>query len=84
MENLTVVASLGTKLKNINGRTSGVSATLQVGADIVVNINEDSDLVIHMTGTFVQEMSLDLGVNGDTKWALDNTLSLAYPYWYRY
>ncbi len=68
VENLTVVASLGTKLKNINGRTSGVSATLQVGADIVVNINEDSDLVIHMTGTFVQEMSLDLGVDSDTKW----------------
>lgn len=68
VENLTVVASLGTRLKNIDGRTSGVSATLQVGADIVVNINEDSDLVIHMTGTFVQEISLDLGVNSDTKW----------------
>ncbi|KAA8753884.1 InlB B-repeat-containing protein, partial [Paenibacillus sp. UASWS1643] len=80
VENLTVVASLGTRLKNIDGRTSGVSATLQVGADIVVNINEDSDLVIHMTGTFVQEMSLDLGINGDMqghwlkKWGI--------PYWY--
>lgn len=80
VENLTVVASLGTKLKNINGRSSGVSATLQVGADIVVNINEDSDLVIHMTSTFVQEMSLDLGINGDMqghwlkKWGI--------PYWY--
>ncbi|WP_179086578.1 InlB B-repeat-containing protein [Paenibacillus amylolyticus] len=68
VEKLTVVASIGTRLKNIDGRTSGVSATLQVGADIVVNINEDSDLVIHMTGTFVQEISLDLGVNSDTKW----------------
>ncbi|WP_339257986.1 InlB B-repeat-containing protein [Paenibacillus sp. FSL R5-0713] len=80
VENLTVVASLGTRLKNIDGRTSGVSATLQVGADIVVNINEDSELVIHMTGTFVQEMSLDLGINGDMqghwlkKWGI--------PYWY--
>ncbi|WP_164848607.1 InlB B-repeat-containing protein [Paenibacillus sp. DCT19] len=80
VENLTVVASLGTNLKNINGRSSGVSATLQVGADIVVNINEDSDLVIHMTSTFVQEMSLDLGINGDMqghwlkKWGI--------PYWY--
>ncbi|WP_167434087.1 InlB B-repeat-containing protein [Paenibacillus silvae] len=68
VENLTVVASLGTKLKNIDGRTSGVSATLQVGADIVVKINEDSSLVIHMIGTFVQEISLDLGVNSDTQW----------------
>ncbi|NMI06828.1 hypothetical protein HF638_22840 [Paenibacillus sp. SZ31] len=80
VEKLTVVASLGTRLKNIDGRTSGVSVTLQVGADIVVNINEDSDLVIHMTGTFVQEMSLDLGINGDMKghwlkkWGI--------PYWY--
>ncbi|WP_339787703.1 InlB B-repeat-containing protein [Paenibacillus sp. FSL R7-0313] len=80
VENLTVVASLGTILKNINGRSSGVSATLQVGADIVVNINEDSDMVIHMTSTFVQEMSLDLGINGDIqghwlkKWGI--------PYWY--
>lgn len=68
VENLTVVAKLGTKLKNINGRSSGVSATLQVGADIVVNVSEDSDLIIHMTSTFVQEMSLDLGVNSETKW----------------
>jgi uncharacterized repeat protein (TIGR02543 family) len=67
VENLTVVASLGTKLKHINGRTSGVSATLQVGADIVVN-GEEGALVIHMTGTFIQEMSLDLGVNSETKW----------------
>nr|WP_285859148.1 InlB B-repeat-containing protein [Paenibacillus sp. MER 99-2] len=80
VENLTVVASLGTKLKNINGRSSGVSATLQVGADIVVEVSEDSSLVIHMTGTFVQEMSLDLGINGDMqghwlkKWGI--------PYWY--
>ncbi|MGE6667117.1 InlB B-repeat-containing protein [Paenibacillus xylanexedens] len=80
VEKLTVVASLGTKLKNINGRSSGVSATLQVGADIVVDINEDSNLVIHMTSTFVQEMSLDLGINGDMqghwlkKWGI--------PYWY--
>ncbi|WP_434752918.1 InlB B-repeat-containing protein [Paenibacillus amylolyticus] len=80
VKNLTVVASLGTKLKNISGRSSGVSATLQVGADIVVDTSEESDLVIHMTGTFVQEMGLDLGINGDmqghwlTAWGI--------PYWY--
>lgn len=68
VKNLTVFASLGTKLKNIDGRSSGVSATLQVGADIVVEISDESSLVIHMTSTFVQEMSLDLGVNSDTQW----------------
>ncbi|MDG0810368.1 S-layer homology domain-containing protein [Cohnella rhizosphaerae] len=68
VENLTVTASLGTTLKHINGQTSGVSATLQVEADIVIRINEESDLVIHMTGTFLEEMSLHLGVNGETEW----------------
>ncbi|WP_341279372.1 InlB B-repeat-containing protein [Paenibacillus sp. FSL H8-0537] len=80
VENLTVVASLGTTLKNIAGRTSGVSAKLQVGADIVIRIHDESDLVIHMTGTFIEEISLDLGINGDlqghwlTLWGI--------PYWY--
>jgi len=80
VENLKVVASLGTHLKHISGRNSGVSATLQVSADIVVDVNEENDLVIHMTGAFVQEIALDLGINGDmqghwlTAWGI--------PYWY--
>ncbi|WP_186375594.1 InlB B-repeat-containing protein [Paenibacillus xylanexedens] len=80
VENLQVNASLGTQLKHINGRSSGVSATLQVSADIVVDASEDHDLVIHMTGAFVQEIALDLGINGDmqghwlTAWGI--------PYWY--
>ncbi|WP_179218642.1 InlB B-repeat-containing protein [Saccharibacillus sp. O23] len=80
VENKTVVASLGTKLNNINGRSSGVSATLQVGADIVVDTGEEHELVVHMTGTFTQELSMDLGVNGESqghwlyKWGI--------PYWY--
>ncbi|WP_338118536.1 InlB B-repeat-containing protein [Paenibacillus qinlingensis] len=84
VKNLTVVASLGTTLKNIAGRTSGVSATLQVGADIVVTINEDSYLVIHMTGTFLEEMSLDLGVDGSIRDHTDyfEILGKKIPYWY--
>ncbi len=68
VENLTVVPKISTTVKKINGRTSGVSATLQIGADIVVNVSEEADLVIHMTGTFVQEISLDLGIDGETSW----------------
>ncbi|WP_434748686.1 InlB B-repeat-containing protein [Paenibacillus amylolyticus] len=68
VENVTVKASLGTRVKNIAGRTSGVSATLQVGADIVIRIHEESDLVIHMTGTFLEEISLSLNVNGNAEW----------------
>lgn len=80
VENRTVVATLGTKLNNINGRSSGVSASLQVGADIVVDTGEEHEMVVHMTGTFIQELSMDLGVNGESqghwlyKWGI--------PYWY--
>ncbi|WP_168735955.1 InlB B-repeat-containing protein [Cohnella fermenti] len=84
VENLTVVASLGTTLKHIEGRTSGVSATLQVGADIVIRIHEESDLVIHMTGTFLEEINLGLGVNGDMQghWHYIETWLGDIPYWY--
>ena len=68
VKNRNVTASLGTKLKNIKGRSSGVSATLQVSADIVVENGDESSLIIHMTGTFVQEISLNLNVNSETSW----------------
>jgi len=80
VENLTVVASLGTKLNNIAGQTSGVSATLQVGADIVIRIHEESDLVIHMTGTFLQEISLSLGIDGETEWGEACAWFICIPY----
>ncbi|WP_337102002.1 InlB B-repeat-containing protein [Paenibacillus sp. YIM B09110] len=80
VENLTVVASLGTTLRHIDGRTSGVSAALQVGADIVISIHEESDLVIHMTGTFLEEMSLGLGVDGDLQGHWEYFWGI--PYWY--
>lgn len=80
VENLTVVPSLGTTLKNIAGQTSGVSATLQIGADIVIRIHEESDLVIHMTGTFLQEISLNLSVNGATEWGEACVWVLCVPY----
>jgi hypothetical protein len=80
VENLTVVASLGTNVKNIAGQTSGVSASLQVGADIVIRIHEESDLVIHMTGTFLQEISLNLSVDGGTEWGEVCVWFLCIPY----
>ncbi|GGD80980.1 InlB B-repeat-containing protein [Paenibacillus nasutitermitis] len=66
VENLTVVPSISSTLRNLSG--SGVSVSLQVGADIVIHINDESDIVIHLTGTFVEEMRLDLSINGDTQW----------------
>ncbi|ANY67551.1 hypothetical protein BBD42_14520 [Paenibacillus sp. BIHB 4019] len=80
VENLTVKASLGTTVKNIAGQNSGVSATLQVGADIVIRIHEESDLVIHMTGTFLEEISLNLGVNGETDWGEACLWRICIPY----
>ncbi|WEK54567.1 MAG: InlB B-repeat-containing protein [Candidatus Cohnella colombiensis] len=80
VENVTVVPSIGTTLTHINGRTSGISATLQVGADIVIRIHEESDLVIHMTGTFLEEISLSLGVDGDLQGHWEYFWGI--PYWY--
>ncbi|QJD84731.1 InlB B-repeat-containing protein [Cohnella herbarum] len=80
VENLTVVPSLGTRVKHIAGQTSGVSATLQIGADIVIRIHEESDLVIHMTGTFLQEIALNLGINGGTEWGEACVWFLCVPY----
>ncbi|CAM4188287.1 InlB B-repeat-containing protein [Saccharibacillus endophyticus] len=68
VENLEVTATIGTKVKNIDQRSSGISASLAVEADIVVHLTEKSDLVIHMTAAFVQEISLSLNVNSETAW----------------
>lgn len=80
VKNLSVVAKLGNRLNNIDGKTSGVSATLEIGADIVIEIDDDSSLVIHMTGSFIEEISLDLGINGEMQghWLT----FLGAPYWY--
>jgi len=80
VENLTVVAALGTRVNHIAGQTSGVSATLQIGADIVIRIHEESDLVIHMTGTFLQEITLNLGIDGGTDWGEACVWFLCVPY----
>ncbi|WP_337103818.1 InlB B-repeat-containing protein [Paenibacillus sp. YIM B09110] len=68
VENLTVVPSISSTLNNLSG--SGVSVALQVGADIVIQINDESDIVIHLVGTFVEEIKLSLSINGDTEWGL--------------
>ncbi len=80
VENLTVVAALGTRVNHIAGQNSGVSATLQIGADIVIRIHEESDLVIHMTGTFLQEITLNLGIDGGTDWGEACVWFLCVPY----
>jgi len=80
VENLTVVPSLGTSVNHIAGQSSGVSATLQIGADIVIRINDESDLVIHMTGTFLQEITLNLGIDGATDWGKACVWFLCVPY----
>ncbi|QCT04836.1 cell wall/surface repeat protein [Paenibacillus algicola] len=71
VENLTVVPSIGTKLKHFPGHT-GASVTLQVQCDIIIDTDEGNDdsFIIHMTSTFEEEIRFELGINGDTqvKW----------------
>ena len=85
VRNLTIVPSVNRSPRYIPGLDEGISATLQVGADIVIQMNEDSSLVIHLTGTFLQEIGLSINVDGDLQghwktkyiWPVGDV-----PYWY--
>lgn len=67
VQNLTVVPSISGNLQHFPGYT-GVSVTLQVACDIVIDTDEDNadSIIIHLTSTFAEELRFDLGVNGDT------------------
>ncbi|WP_230986678.1 InlB B-repeat-containing protein [Cohnella fermenti] len=65
VENLTVVPAITSTLTNLTG--SGVSVSLQVGADVVIHMDDESDIVIHLTAAFIEEIRMDLSINGDTQ-----------------
>jgi len=67
IRNLTVVPSINGSPRYIPGLQYGVSATLRVGVDVVINLNDESSLVIHLSGTFLQEIGVSVNVDGDLK-----------------
>lgn len=59
-------ANLGTKLVHFEG-ISGLRLTLDIGVKITIH-SAKADIEIEVTGSFEQEVRVDLGVDGDAVW----------------
>ncbi|QJD85002.1 S-layer homology domain-containing protein [Cohnella herbarum] len=67
VHNLKVSADIGTTLSHFKGK-SGLRLNLNVSSDIQVSTGADNDILIHMSATFTEEISLSIGVDGHTVW----------------
>ncbi|ANY66428.1 hypothetical protein BBD42_08120 [Paenibacillus sp. BIHB 4019] len=67
LHNLQVSADIGSKLSHFQGK-SGLRLNLIVSSDIQVSTGADNDILIHMSSAFTEEISLSVGVNGNTVW----------------
>ncbi|BBI33850.1 InlB B-repeat-containing protein [Cohnella abietis] len=67
LHNLKVSADIGTKLSHFE-KKSGLRLNLAVSSDIQVSTGADNDILIHMSSAFTEEISLSVGVNGNTVW----------------
>jgi hypothetical protein len=59
-------ASFHTHLKHFN--TSGVGLTLDVGVKITITVGTDTQIVITVTGSFEEEVRIDINVDGGAVW----------------
>jgi len=81
VENLTVVPRVGGTQKL--GK-SGVGVTLQVSFDLVIPLEDNQSVLIHLTSTFLEEIGIEHDLDGDL---LDHTHYVdtifgEVPYWY--
>lgn len=60
-------ATLGTELVHFKG-IDGLRLTLDVGITITIH-GKKADIEIEVTGSFEQEVSIDIGVDGDAVWS---------------
>jgi len=67
VHNLKVSADIGTTLSHFQ-KKSGLRLNLAVSSDIQVSTGSDNDILIHMSAAFTEEISLSVGVNGNTVW----------------
>ncbi|WP_337100091.1 S-layer homology domain-containing protein [Paenibacillus sp. YIM B09110] len=67
LHNLQVSADIGTALSHFQGK-SGLRLNLAVSSDIQVSTGADNDILIHMNAAFTEEISLSVGVDGNTVW----------------
>lgn len=66
LENLSLKADIRTQLKHFEG-LSGLRAALTVSFDVVVPTGENK-IVVHVEGTFEEEVRLSLNVRGGAVW----------------
>ena len=59
-------ANISTKLKHFD--TSGVRLTLDVGVEIKIEVNDDTEIVINVTGSFEEEVHISINIDGGAKW----------------
>jgi len=59
-------ATISTKLKHFD--TTGVRLTLDVGVEIKITANDDTEIVITITGSFEEEVRIDINVDGGAVW----------------
>lgn len=60
-------AKLSTELKEFEG-VDGLRLTLSISTVITIHLNEEADVKIEITGDFVQELRLDLGMRAKAIW----------------
>lgn len=59
-------ANISTKLKHFD--TSGVRLTLDIGVEIKIKVNDDTEIVINVTGSFEEEVHIAINVDGGARW----------------
>ncbi|WP_246067152.1 InlB B-repeat-containing protein [Paenibacillus koleovorans] len=67
LHNLQVSADIGTTLSHFKGK-SGLRLNLTVSSDIQVSTGAANDILVHMSAAFTEEISMSLGVDGNTVW----------------
>lgn len=62
-----VKVNISNKLQHFKGKT-GVRASLQIEAEVSIEVSEEHEIKIKLTGTFEQEFSVSLNAGGEIFW----------------
>ncbi|WP_160311802.1 InlB B-repeat-containing protein [Paenibacillus sp. IHB B 3415] len=62
-----IKVNIGTSLKHFKGK-SGVRASIEIGAEVSIEIDDDNEIKIKLKGVFEQELSVDISASGEIFW----------------
>lgn len=62
-----VKVNISKSLQHFEGKT-GIRAALQIEAEVSIELSDDHEIKIKLTGTFEQEFSVDLSAGGEIYW----------------